>query len=91
MRGSVAAVSGDVDGDDAGVRVAEDAGPVAVAGVRTVSGGPRGENAGGVGKRRLYTEERGFVRIDRNGVVLQREEDHEDKELKLHEGIPFDH
>ena len=75
MRGSVGAVSGDVDGDDAGVRVAEDARPVAVAGVRTVGtvgGGPRGENAGGVGQRRLHTEERGFVRIDRNGVVLRR-------------------
>ena len=85
MRGTVAAVSGDVDGDDAGVRVAEDARPVAVAGVRTASSGPCGENAGGVGQGRLHAEERGFVRIDRNGDVLQREEDHKDKELELHE------
>lgn len=93
MRGPVTGtVSGDVEGDDAGVSVAEDAGPGAVAGVSGVTasgGGPRGEEAGGVGDRGLEAEERGFVRIGRNGVVWgEGEEEHEEE--KLREGIPFD-
>lgn len=62
-----------------------------MAGVRGGGGGgPRGENAGGVGERGFKAEERGFVRKGRNGVVSRRGEEEENKEEKLCEGIPFD-
>lgn len=59
-----------------------------MAGVSGAGGGPRGEDAGGVGERGLQAKERGFVR---NGVVSRREEEEENEEEKLRERIPFDH
>jgi len=81
VRGSVVAFSGDVDGDNPGVRVAEDAGPGAVARVSAGCRGPCGENAGGVGDRGLQAEECGFVRIGHNRVASQGEENHQEEKV----------
>ena len=91
------AVSGEVDGDDARRRVAEDAVPGTVVGVVTAAaaGGPRGQHAGRVGEGVFELEEDGFVGTGWNGVVLgkgeEKEEEEEDEVELGSEGTPFDH